>query len=168
MFYEPGVNPDIAWDVSLGKLDEHLRRAGIEPVRREGISSVRDLDAPTREALIESLRASVRRARMDAPPVNKWLAASESLVLNDDGSEAALQKADAFWLRLTHIVAGCQALAMLGDVSEFPFFIELLKHQPAGHLAELAADVLRRTVDPSHELDTPHLIRQAEDWWNSP
>jgi hypothetical protein len=152
------------WQVSIAELNGYLRLAGVEPMSQDGAVSARDLDLPTRVALVEALHRSVSCAREGAPPVNKWLAASESLVLDDDGSEAAQQKVDAFWLRLTHIVAGCQALVMLGDLSELPFFIELLKHQPAGHLAELAADVLHRTVDPSHKLDTPHLIRQAEDW----
>jgi len=156
----------VPWQVPIAELNGYLRLAGVEPTGQDGIVSARDLDLPTRVALVEALHRSVRCARASAPPVDKWLAASESLVLNDDGSEAARQKADVFWLGLTHIVSGCQALVMLGDLSELPFFIELLKHQPAGHLTELAADVLRHTVDPSHELDTPHLIRQAEDWWN--
>jgi hypothetical protein len=156
-----------SWQVSIAELNSYLRRAGVEPMSQDGVVSARDLDLLTRVALVEALHRSVRCARESAPPVDKWLAASESLVLNDDGSEATRQKADAFWLSLTHIVSGCQALVMLGDLSELPFFIELLKHQPAGHLTELAADVLRHTVDPTHELDTPHLIRRAEDWWNS-
>jgi hypothetical protein len=56
---------------------------------------------------------------------------------------------------------------MLGDLSEFPLFIELLHYQPAGHLAEMATDVLRHYVDPSHELDTPHLVQRAKEWWQA-
>jgi hypothetical protein len=155
------------WQVSIAELNGYLRLAGVGLMSQDGVVSACDLDLSTRVALVEALHRSVRCARESAPPVDKWLAASESLVLNDDGSEAAQQKADAFWLCLTHVVSGCQALVMLGDLSELPFFIELLKHQPAGHLTEMAADVLCHTVDPSHELDTPHLIRRAEDWWNS-
>jgi hypothetical protein len=158
---------DIPWDVSSAKLDNLLRQAGVQPVSRQGVASLRDLDLPTRVALVEALRKSVRRARMDAQPVEQWLKASESVVLNDDGSEAAQQRADAFWQSLTQIVNGCQSLVMLGDLSEFPFFIELLKHQPSGHLTGLAADVLHHYVDPSHKLDSPQLLQHAEEWWHT-
>jgi len=158
---------DAPWQVSIVELNDCMRRAGVEPASRAGAVSARDLDLPTRIALVEALRESVRRARASAPPVEQWLTASESIVLNDDGSEAAQEKADAFWRCLTLIVNGCQSLVMLGDLSEFPFFIELLKHQPSGHLIEMAADVLRRTVDPPHELDTPQLIQRAQEWWQA-
>ena len=155
------------WDVSIVDLNNLLRAAGVGPVTLSGVQSARDLDWTTRVALVNALRGSVRQARVDAPPVERWLAVSESIVLNDDGSDAAQQKTDAFWLRLTRIVNGCQAQILLGDLSEFPFFIELLKHQPSGHLVEMAAGVLRRTVDPSHELDTPQLIQRAQEWWRA-
>jgi len=157
---------DAAWQVSIAELNDTVRLAGVEPASRAGVVSARDLDLPTRIALVEALRESVRRARESAPPVEQWLTASASIVLNDDGGEAAQEKADAFWRCLTQIVNGCQSLVMLGDLSEFPFFIELLMHPPSGHLIELATDVLRRTVDPSHELDTPRLIQRAEEWWH--
>ena len=148
-------------------LNNTLRAAGVEPVPLNRVQSARDLDRATRVTLVKALRVSVRRARVDTPPVEKWLTVSESIVLNDDGGEAAQQKTDEFWLCLTQIVNGCQALVMLGDLSEFPFFVELLKHQPSGHLTELAADVLRRYVDPSHKLDTPQLIQHAKEWWHT-
>jgi hypothetical protein len=157
---------DTPWDISIGELDDGLRLAGVEPVTLNRSQSARDLDLTTRVALVEALRESVHRAQVDAPPVEKWLTVSESLVLNDDGSETTQQKTDAFWLCLTQIVNGCLALVMLGDLSEFPFFVELLKHQPSGYLIEMATDVLRHTVDPSYELDTPRLIQRAEEWWH--
>jgi hypothetical protein len=89
-----------SWQVSIAELNSYLRRAGVEPMSRDGAVSARDLDLLTRVALVEALHRSVRCARESAPPVDKWL----------------------------------------------------------------AADVLRHTVDPTHELDTPHLIRRAEDW----
>ncbi len=153
------------WNVSLLDLNNLLRAAGVEPVTLNAVQSARDLDWTTRVTLVKALHESVRRARMDAPPVNQWLTASEAIVLDDDGSEAAQRQADVFWQRLTQIVNGCQALVTLGDLSEIPFFIELLKHQPAGHLSELAADVLRRTLDLSRELDTSRLIERAEEWY---
>ena len=155
---------DIAWDISLERLDEHLRLAGIEPVRRDGVSSARDLDPPTRESLVSALRDCVRRARADAPPVEQWTAVSQSVFMNYDFSEAARQREDAFWLNLTRVVNGCYAQVVLGDLSEFPFFVELLKHQPAGHLVEMSLDVLRHYVDPSGALDAPQLIQRAEEW----
>ena len=160
---------DTPWDISLAELNGHLRLAGVEPVTPDeaGTLSARDLDAPTRAAWVAALRESVRHARQALPPVKDWLAASEALVLNDDGGEAAGKKADSFWLSLTQIVYGSLALTELGDPSEFPFFIELLRHQPAGHLAELATDVVSHSVDPRRELDTPHLIQRAEEWFSS-
>ena len=127
---------DTPWDIPLAELNDHLRMAGVEPVTpgEAGMLSARDLDMPTRAALVAALRESVRRAREIAPPVEDWMAASEALVLNDDGSERAREQADTFWQSLTQIVNGCLALRCLGDLSEFPFFIELLRHQPAGHL----------------------------------
>ena len=156
-----------AWDVSIERLGEHAQLAGVEPVAGEGVLSARDLDARTREALAAALRESVRRARMDAPPVEQWMAASQSLFMNDDGSQAAREREDSFWSSLTQIVNGCLALVMLGDLSESPFFIELLKHQPAGHLIEMSTDVLRHSVDPSGALDLPELIRRAEEWYQT-
>ena len=160
---------DTPWGISLAELNGHLRLAGIEPVTPDeaGTLSALDLDAPTRAALATALRESVRHARQAAPPVKDWLAASEALVLNDDGSETAGKKADLFWSRLAQIVYGSLALTELGDLSESPFFIELLRDQPAGHLTELAADVMRHYVDPRRELDTPHLIQRAEEWWRA-
>ena len=155
---------DAPWQVSIAELNGYVCLAGVKPASRAGVVSARDLDLPTRIALVEALRESVRRARASAPPVEQWLTASESIVLNDDGGEAALEKADAFWRCLTLIVNGCQSLVMLGDLSEFPFFVELLKHQPAGHLVEMSLDVLRHYVDPSGALDAPQLIRRAEEW----
>jgi len=155
------------WDVPIAELDSYLRLAGVQPVSRDGVASARDLDGLARVALVKALRESVRRARMDAPPVAQWLTVSESIVLNDDGSEAAERKADTFWQCLTRIVNGCQAQIFLGDRSEFPFFIELLEQQPSGHLVEMATDVLRHAVDPSHELDTPRLIERAQEWWRT-
>jgi|GEM_PF-4773114 len=155
---------DPPWDISLTELNSCLRAANVATLNQDGALSARELDLPTREALASALRDSVRRARADAPPVPDWLSASESLVMSDDGSEAAREQADAFWSRLTQIVYGCLALVMLGDLSEFPFFVELLRHQPAGHLAEMATDVLRRYVDPSQELDAPRLAQKAEEW----
>ncbi len=159
---------DTPWDISLAELNGHLRLAGVGPVMPDeaGTLSARDLDVPTRTALVAALRESVRRARQASPPVKDWLAASEALVLNDDSSEAAAKKADLFWSRLARIVYSSLALSELGDLSEFPFFIELLRRQPAGHLAELAADVMRHYVDPRSELDAPHLIQHAEEWWH--
>ena len=155
------------WDIPIAELDSYLRLAGVQPVSRDDVASARDLDGPARVALVKALRESVRQARMDAPPVEQWLTVSESIVLNDDGSEAAARKADTFWQCLTRIVNGCRALIFLGDLSEFPFFIELLRHQPAGHLVEMAAGVARHYVDPSGELDAPQLLRRAQEWWNS-
>jgi hypothetical protein len=160
---------DIPWDVSLTELNDTLCAAGVEPIMLGGVGtrSARDVGMPTRIARATALRESVRRARESTVPIKDWLAASEALVLKDDGSEAARDKADAFWLSLTQIVNGCLALVMLGDLSEFPFFIELLRHQPAGHLTELATDVLCHYVDPRRELDTPRLLQRADEWWNS-
>lgn len=157
---------DAAWDVSLGDLNHYLRAAGVEPIAPKDVRarSARELDAPTRGRLALALRQVVRQARMAAPPVAEWFAASESLLMNDDGSQAARERADRFWSNLTQIVNGGLALVMLGDLSEFPLFIELLRHQPAGHLAEMATDVLSHYVDPSGELDTPHLVQRAEEW----
>jgi hypothetical protein len=151
---------DTPWDVSIAELNDCLRLAGAEPITH-------DLDGPARVALVKALRESVRQARMDAPPVEQWLTVSESIVLNDDGSEAAERKTDTFWQCLTRIVNGCQAQIFLGDLSEFPFFIELLEQQPSGHLVGMATDVLRHAVDPSHELDTPRLIQRAQEWWQT-
>ena len=158
---------DTPWDISLDELNGHLRMAGVEPVTpgEAGTLSARDLDVPTREALVAALRESVRHARQASPPVKDWLAASEALVLNDDGSDRAREQADRFWSCLTQRVYGSLALAVLGDLSEFPVFVELLRHQPAGHLTELAADVIRHYVDPRRELDVPGLIQRAEEWW---
>ena len=158
---------DALWQVSIAELNGYVCLAGVKPASRAGVVSARDLDLPTRIALAEALHESVRHARSSAPPVEQWLTASESIVLNDDGGEAAQEKADAFWRCLTQIVNGCQSLVMLGDLSEFPFFIELLKHQPSGHLTELATDVLCHMVDPSRELDTPRLIQRADEWWQT-
>jgi hypothetical protein len=158
---------DTPWDISLTELNSYLRAANVATLNQDDALSARELDAPTRSALVMALREAVRRARDDAPPVAQWLAASESLVMSDDGSEAAREKADTFWSRLTQIAYGSFALAMLGDPSEFSFFIELLRYQPAGHLAEMAADVLRYYVDPSHELDTLRLLQRAEEWWSA-
>jgi hypothetical protein len=155
---------DTLWDISITELDDILCRAGVESVESGAAATARDLDAQTREALVAALRASVSQARAGAPPVAQWVSASESLLLGDDGGPAARQRADAFWLRLTQIVYGCLVLVMLGDRSELPFFIELLRYQPAGHLAEMATDVLRRYVDPSHEMDTLLLLQRAEEW----
>jgi hypothetical protein len=155
------------WDIPLAELNDHLRMAGVKPATPEkaGMLSARDLDLPTRTALVAALRESVRHARQASPPVEDWLAASEALVLNDDGSDRAREQADRFWSGLTQRVYGSLALAALGDLSEFPVFIELLRHQPAGHLTELAADVVRHTIDPRRELDMPDLLQRAEEWW---
>ena len=160
---------DTAWDVPLGELNDYLRAAGVEPITLPDIRarSARELDAPTRSQLALALRRVVRQARTVAQPVAEWFAASESLLMNDDGSQAAHQRADRFWSNLTHIVNGGLALVMLGDLSEFPLFVELLRHQPAGHLAEMATDVLSHYVDPSRELDTQRLIQRAEEWWRA-
>lgn len=156
------VRLDTSWDVPLDELNGHLRAAGVEPV-----TSSRDgtCDLDLRMMRMDALRGIVRQARADAPPVQEWLTASESLALNDDGSQAAREKADSFWLRLSQIVHGSLALVMLGDLAEIPFFIELLRHQPAGHLVEMADTVLRHYVDPSHELDAPRLLQAADKWW---
>jgi hypothetical protein len=154
------------WDIPLAELNDHLRLAGVEPATRgEGGALARDLDLPTRAALVAALRESVRHARQALPPVEEWFAASEALVLNDDGSDRAREQADRFWSGLTQRVYGSLALTELGDLSEFPVFIELLRHQPAGHLTELAADVVRHTVNPHCERDVPDLHQCAEDWW---
>jgi len=160
---------DTPWDIPLDELNGHLRMAGVEPVTpgKAGAFAARDLDGPTRAALVAALREAVRHARQASPPVQDWLAASEALVLNDDGSDRAREQADGFWSCLTQRVYGSLALAALGDLSEFPVFIELLRHQPAGHLAELATDVVSHYVDPRRELDTPHLIQRAEEWFSS-
>ncbi len=158
---------DTTWDISLAELNDHLGAAGVEPVVREGVSSARDLDAPTRQTLVTALRQSVRRARGDAPLVGQWAAAAQSLVMNHDFSPAARQREEAFWSALTRIVNGCYAQVLLGDLSEFPFFIELLRHQPAGHLTEIATGVLRHHVDPARKLDPPQLIRLAEEWFQT-
>ena len=156
---------DVPWDVSIVELDDHLCAAGIEPLRRRDVLSVHDLNGETRTALVMALRESVRRAWASVPPIEQWLPASQSLFMNDDGTQAARQRQAAFWLSVTQIVNGSLALVMLGDLAEIPFFIELLKHRPAGHLIEMAADVLYHYVDPSHELDMEQLLRRAEDWW---
>ena len=158
---------DLPWNVPTADLNEHLRLAGIEPVRRDGVSSARDLDLPTRESLVSVLRDCVCRARADAPPVEQWAAASQSLFMNYDFSEAARQRQDAFWLNLTRIVNGCYAQVVLGDLSEFPFFVELLKYQPAGHLIEMSTSVLCHYVDLSGALDAPQLIQRAEEWYRT-
>ncbi len=160
---------DTPWDIPLAELNDHLRMAGVEPVMQRNVEklSARDLDLPTRTALVAALRESVRRARQASPPVEEWFAASEALVLNDDGSDRAREQANKFWLGLTQRVYGSLALAELGDLSEFPVFIELLRHQPAGHLTELAADVARHYVDPRRELDVPDLLQYAEEWFSS-
>jgi len=160
---------DTPWDIPLDELNDHLRMAGVEPVTpgEAGTLSARDLDLPTHAALVAALRESVRHARQASPPVQDWLAASEALVLNDDGSDRAREQADRFWSCLTRRVYGSLALAALGDLSEFSVFIELLRHQPAGHLTELAADVVRRCVDPRRELDAPGLLQRAEEWWRA-
>ena len=158
---------DTPWDIPLAELNDHLRMASVEPVTpgEAGTLAARDLDMPTRTALVAALRESVRHARQASPPVEDWLATSEALVLNDDGSDRAHEQADRFWSCLTQRVYGSLALVALGDPSEFPVFIELLRHQPAGHLTELAADVMRHTIDPRRELDMPDLLRRAEEWW---
>jgi len=163
------VRADAAWDVPLGELNNYLRAAGVEPITLQDVRacSARELDEPTRSRLALALRRIVHLARADAPPVAEWFTASESLLMNDDGSQAVRQRADRFWSNLTQIVNGGLALVMLGDLSEFPLFIELLHYQPAGHLAEMATDVLRHYVDPSHELDTPHLVQRAKEWWQA-
>lgn len=160
------IHPDLAWDTPLNELNGSLRAAGVEPVALDEppLRSARDLDTPTRGALVAALLQSVSQARVDAPPVAQWLAMSESLLMNDDGSEAARKRADTFWLNLTRIVHGSLALVMLGELSELPFFVELLRYQPAGHLTEMATHVLCHYVDPSCELDTPRLIQRAEEW----
>ncbi len=157
---------DTPWDVPLAELNDHLRMAGVESVKpSEAGTLVRDLDVPTHATLVAALRESVRRARQASPPVEEWFTASEALVLNDDGSDRARERADKFWLGLTQRVYGSLALAELGDLSEFPVFIELLRHQPAGHLTELAADVVRHYIDPRDELDESGLLQRAEEWW---
>lgn len=163
------VRLDAAWDIPLGELNNYLRAAGVEPITLEDVRarSARELDAPTRSRFALALRQVVRQARTVAPPVAEWFAASESLLMNDDGGEAARQRADRFWSNLTQIVNGGLALVMLGDLSEFPLFVELLRYQPAGHLAEMATDVLSHYVDPSGGLDTPHLVQRAEEWWRA-
>jgi hypothetical protein len=163
------ISLDIPWDIPTAELNAPLRAAGVEPGSQDDrtLRAARNLDLQTRMALVTALRESVRRARVDAPPVERWLTASQSLFMDDNGSEAARQREDAFWQNLTCIVNGCLAQILLGDLSEFPFFIGLLEHQPAGHLIEMATDVLRHYVDPSGELDTPQLIRRAEEWWQS-
>jgi len=163
------VRADATWDVPLGELNNYLRAAGVEPITLQDVRacSARELDEPTRSRLALALRRIVHLARADAPPVAEWFTASESLLMNDDGSQAARQRADRFWSNLTQIVNGGLALVMLGDLSEFPLFVELLRHQPAGHLAEMATDVLSHYVDPSRELDTQRLIQRAEEWWRA-
>ena len=158
-----------AWDVPLGELNDYVRAAGVEPITLQDVQapSARELDAPARTRLVLALRQVVRQAKTDAPPVAEWFTASESLLMNDDGSQAARQRADRFWSSLTRIVNGGLALVMLGDLSEFPLFVELLRYQPAGHLAEMATDVLSHYVDPSRELDTQSLIQHAEEWWRA-
>ena len=158
---------DAPWAVSIVELDDCLRAAGVELVRHDDVLSIRDLDEATRTALVATLRELVRRARESVPPVEGWLAASQALFMNDDGTQATRQRQDAFWLSLTQIVDGCLALVMLGDLAEIPFFIELLKHQPAGHLIEMATDVLCHYVDPSHELDTSQLIQRVDEWYQT-
>ena len=154
------------WDIPLAELNDHLRMAGVEPVKPgEAGTLVRDLDVPTRATLVAALRESVRHARQASPPVEEWFAASESLVLNDDGSDRAREQADRFWSDITQRVYGSLALTELGDLSEFPVFIELLRHEPAGHLTELAADVVRHYIDPRDELDESGLLQRAEEWW---
>jgi len=158
---------DTPWDIPLAELNDHLLMAGVKPVTRGKVEklSARDLDLPTRTALVAALRESVRHARQASPPVEEWFAASEALVLNDDGSDRAREQADRFWTGLTQRVYGSLALAALGDLSEFSVFIELLRHEPAGHLTELATDVVRHYIDPRHELDVSSLLQRAEEWW---
>jgi hypothetical protein len=153
------------WAISIAELNGYLELAGVEPFPREGAAS--DLDTATRVALAQALSESVRRARAIAPPVKQWLAASHSLVMGDDGSAAARQRQDDFWRSLTRIVSGCYARILVGDLSAFPFFVELLEHQPAGHLVEMATDVICRYVDPLRELDAPRLIQRAQEWFHA-
>jgi hypothetical protein len=153
------------WAISVADLNSYLTSAGVEPVQRDGLAS--GLDMAARAALAQSLGESVRRARAIAPPVEQWMAASQALFMNNDGSAAARQREQDFWQSLTHIVNGCYAQILLGDLSEFPFFIELLRRQPAGHLVEMATGVARHYVDPSRELDAPQLLQRAQEWWDS-
>lgn len=156
---------NVPWNIPITELNDHLELAGVEPLEREGVVSV--LDTATCTALVAALRQSVSRARVDAPPVERWMMASQALYMDDDGSEAARWHEENFWQNLTRIVNGCYSQVLLGDLSEFPFFIELLEHQPAGHLVEMATDVLCHYVDPSHGLDAPRLIQRAGEWWRA-
>jgi hypothetical protein len=156
---------EAAWDAPLDELNGYLRAAGVEPVTQDiQARSARELDAPARSRLALALRRVVSQARTEAPPVAEWFTASESLLMNDDGSQAARLRADRFWSSLTCIVNGGLALVMLGDLSEFPLFVELLRYQPAGHLAEMATGVLSHYVDPSRELDAQRLTQRAQEW----
>jgi hypothetical protein len=158
---------DPPWNVPITDLNDNLRAAGVEPAQQDGAQFISELSVEVRTALASALSERVRLARNDAPPVERWMAASQELFMNDDGGEAARQREDLFWQSLTCIVHGCLSLVMLGDLSEFPFFIDLLKHQPAAHLIEMATDVLCRYVDPSHELDAPRLIQRADEWFQT-
>jgi hypothetical protein len=161
------MNLDTRWELAIAELDGYVREAGVEPVAAGGAQFARDLDPSARAALVSSLREVVRQARVNAPPVEHWLTASQDLFMGDDGTAAALERAEQFWGRLTHIVNGCLALVMLGDLSEFPFFVELLKVRPAGHLIEMSTEVLRHYVDPARELDAPRLVQRAEEWFQT-
>ena len=156
---------DAPWGIPITELNGYLELAGVEPVNRDGLAHA--LDAATRAALAQALRDSVLRVRAMAPPVEQWLAASYSLVMDDDGSAVARQREDDFWRNLTCIVNGCYARVLLGDLSAFPFFVELLEHQPAGHLVEMASDVVCHYVDPARELDAPRLIQRAQEWFHA-
>lgn len=163
--FTAGTILESPWAISIAELNGYLELAGAEPLQLDGVTSA--LDMTTRAALVQALGESVRRARAIAPPVEQWMAASQALFMNDDGSPAARQREQDFWQSLTRIVNGCYAQILLGDLSEFPFFIELLRHQPAGHLVEMAADVARHYVDPSRQLDSPRLIQRAEEWFQA-
>ena len=159
------MKPAVPWAISIADLNGYLALAGVEPVQRDGVAS--GLDMAERAALAQSLGESVRRARAMSPPVEHWMATSQSLFMNDDGGAAARQREQDFWQSLTHIVNGCYAQILLGDLSEFPFFIELLRCQPAGHLVEMATDVACHYVDPSRDLDLPRLIQRADEWFQT-
>jgi hypothetical protein len=155
---------DSLWNTPIADLNDNLRAAGVEPARQDGAQLVSDLSVELRTALACSLRERICLARRDTPPVERWMVASQELYLNDDASETARQREEAFWQNLTCIVHGCLALVMLGDLAELTFFVELLRHEPAGHLVEMATDVLRHYVDPTGVLEGPQLLRRAEEW----
>ncbi len=160
---------DVAWDVPVAEILAQLKTVGIElappPEKIAAEATLRDLHQPVRAAWAADLRESVVRARSGAPPVRDWSAVAERLILEDVGSTAVQDRADEFWLSLGQIVYGSRALVCLGDLSEFPFFIDLLRFDPAGHLAELATDILSHYVDARHELQPLALIGQAQAWW---